>query len=113
MVATRVSNLENSDFVGNQYVDSANLQSAPTTRAQAAEQLNVAVVTPEKVKHYRNKYDEGYQRKLALIRADIESGVIDRLTMKLGRDLYRMRDTRTRQAQIDLCRDGLLSLIHI
>jgi len=46
--------------------------------------------------------------KLARIALDIESGTIDQLTMKIGRERYQMRDTRTRQAQIDLCRDGLL-----
>jgi len=66
------------------------------------------VVIPQKVEHYRNKYDEAYQRKLELEAADIKAGAIDQLTMKIGRERYRMRDTRTRQAQIDLCRDGLL-----
>lgn len=66
------------------------------------------IVKLAQVKHYRNKYDDDYQAKLASIETDIEAGTIDRLTMKIGRERYQMRDTRTRQAQIDLCRVGLL-----
>jgi len=88
--------------------DSAQFESGVAVPKSASANLRDRVVTPERTKHYRNKYDDDYQAKLARVAADIESGVIDRLTMKIGRERYHMRDTRTRQAQIELAGRGLL-----
>jgi len=47
-------------------------------------------------------------KKLAKVRADLKSGEIDKLTMKIGKDKYGMRQDMTKRMQIFLEKEGLL-----
>ena len=42
------------------------------------------------------------------VAADIESGVIDKLTLAVGRQRYQCGDSVTRRLQVDLVKQGLL-----
>jgi len=70
--------------------------------------LQNKVVTPERTKRYSNKHDASYKQKLSSVKRDIESGAIDRLTLKIGRDRYQCGDFVTKRLQVDLCKCGLL-----
>ena len=63
---------------------------------------------PKRVKSYHNKHDASYKQKLSAVKRDIESGVIDKLTLKIGRDRYQCGDFVTKRLQVDLCKAGLL-----
>jgi len=55
-----------------------------------------------------DRHEVSYQKKLAQIRADLESGAIDKLTLQIGRERFKLRDSRTRRAQKELVKSGLL-----
>lgn len=117
MVAASIANLSNGgDRLSEQ---SANLQSGSVSRAEAAEKLNVSERTASSTTTIKapqakprvksvDRHELDYQRKLSSIKADIRCGAIDRLTLAIGRDRYSMRDSRTRRAQRELCKAGLL-----
>ena len=55
-----------------------------------------------------DRHEVSYQKKLAQIRADLESGKLDRLTLQIGRERYKFNDKRTRRCQAELVKAGLL-----
>jgi len=57
---------------------------------------------------YVNRHEVSYQEKLTQIKIDIKSGKLEKLSLVIGRDRYKMNDPRTRRAQKELVKAGFL-----
>jgi len=105
-VAASVSSLQSR--YDNQHVATVSLQSATRSEAAKHPKQSERTVKPQRFKQYHNKHDASYKQKLSAIKRDIESGAIDRLTLKIGRERYQCGDFVTKRLRVDLCKAGLL-----